>query len=143
MALSKNPAEGRPTPLLCLVWKLQQSSDELLMKKSGVGLSQTRILAALDKSVARSQAQIALNLGQTEANVSRQLRVMKKAGLVNITKNKKDHRQRDVSLTPKGHRTYLKAEQILTHHEKGLLSTMSRSEARNFQDQVSGLLHLL
>jgi len=136
-------ADGRPTPLLSLVWKLQQSADELLTSKNGVGLSQSRIMAALDKSVPRSQSYVALELGQTEANVSRQLRVMKKAGLVSVTKNKKDSRQRDVVLTPKGYRMYLKAQQILVRHEKGLLSTMSRSEARDFQDQINSLIGLL
>src|SRR5258707_387162 len=125
--------QGKPTPLLSLVWKLQQSADELLLSKNGVGLSQTRIMAVLAKSGPRSQAYAAVELGQTEANVSKQLKVMKKQGLVNITKNKKDHRQRDVSLTPKGYRSYTKAEQILKHHEKGLLSTMSRSDSRDFQ----------
>jgi DNA-binding MarR family transcriptional regulator len=143
MAIKKNPAEGKPTPLLSLVWKLQQSADDLLVAKCGVGLSHTRIMAALDKSVPRSQAAIALGLGQTQANISRQLKAMKKDGLVSITKNKKDHRQRDVSLTPKGYRVYTKAEQALSHHEKGLLSTMSRSEARDFQDTVTGLTHIL
>lgn len=136
-------ATGKPTPLLSLVWKLQQSADELLMAKNGVGLSQTRIMAALDKSVPRSQRHMAVELGQTEANVSRQLKVMKKQGLVNIAKNKKDHRQRDVSLSPKGFRTYAKAEQLLVHHEKGLLSTMSRGDARDFQDKATSLLNLL
>jgi DNA-binding MarR family transcriptional regulator len=143
MAKEIGKADGKPTPLLSLVWKLQQSADELLLDKNGVGLSQTRIMAALDKSVPRSQRQVAVELGQTEANVSRQLKVMKRRGLVNITKSKKDHRQRDVSLTPKGYRAYTKAEQILSHHEKGLLSTMSRSESRDFQDKATSLLHLL
>ena len=143
MAKEIGKAEGKPTPLLSLVWKLQQSADELLLSRNGVGLSQTRIMAVLDKSVPRSQRHVAVELGQTEANVSRQLKVMKKQGLVNITKNKKDHRQRDVSLTPKGYRSYAKAEQILKHHEKGLLSTMSRSDSHDFQDKANGLLHLL
>lgn len=143
MAKQIGKAEGKPTPLLSLVWKLQQSADELLQVSNGVGLSQTRIMAALDKSIPCSQAAIAVELGQTEANVSRQLKVMKKHGLVNISKNKKDHRQRDVSLTPKGFRSYAKAEQVLKHHEKSLLSTMSRSDARDFQDKATALLHLL
>lgn len=143
MAKELGKANAKPTPLLSLVWKLQQSADELLADKNGVGLSQTRIMAVLDKSVTRSQRHVAMELGQTEANVSRQLRNMKKHGLVNITKNKKDRRQRDVSLTPKGYRVYAKAEQILKHHEKGLLSSMSRSEARDFQDNAISLLNLL
>jgi DNA-binding MarR family transcriptional regulator len=143
MAKQMNTPEGKPTPLLSLVWKLQQSADELLQAKCGVGLSQTRILAVLDKSVPRSQAYVALGLGQTEANVSRQLKIMKKDGLVSVTKNKKDHRQRDVSLTAKGNKLYKKAEEALGHHEKGLLSTMSRSEANSFHDQALNLLNLL
>jgi DNA-binding MarR family transcriptional regulator len=136
-------AKNKMTPLLSLVWKLQQAAEELLQAQCGVGLSQARILAALDKSVVRSQSHIAQSLGQTEANVSRQLKVMKKAGLVTITKNKKDRRQRDVSLTPKGYRIFAKADQVLKHHEKGLLSTMSRHQSRDFQDKVDGLLNLL
>lgn len=134
---------GKPTSLLSLVWKLQQAAEEVLQAKSGIGLSQARILAALDKSVPYSQRRVAVELGQTEANISRQLRAMKKQGLVTITWNKKDRRQRDVSLTPKGYRTYVKAEQVLRHHEKGLLSTMSRSEARDFQDKALQLLDIV
>ncbi|HET9850039.1 MAG TPA: MarR family transcriptional regulator [Candidatus Saccharimonadales bacterium] len=143
MARQIGQSQNRPTPLLSLVWKLQQSADEVLQAKVGVGLSQIRILAVLDKSVAYSQRAVASELGQTEANVSRQLRLMKRHGLVTINKNKQDHRQRDVSLTPKGWRLYAKAEQALKHYEKGLLSTMNRSEARNFIDNMSGLYRLI
>jgi len=143
MAANLRLGESKLTPLLSLSWKVQQSAEELLQAQCGVGLSQIRILAALDKSATRSQASVAQALGQTEANVSRQLKVMKKDGLVTVTKNKKDKRQRDVSLTPKGFRTFSKADQVLTHHEKGLLSTMSRSESRDFQDKMSNLLNLL
>jgi DNA-binding MarR family transcriptional regulator len=143
MANTNLLGQNKITPLLSLVWKLQQSAEDVLQAHCSVGLSQTRILAALDKSAARSQAHVAQALGQTEANVSRQLQVMKKQGLVTIAKNKKDRRQRDVSLTPKGYRVYTKADQALRHHEKGLLSTMSRSEARDFHDKVGNLLNLL
>lgn len=142
MVKAINPRESQLTPLLSLVWKLQQSSEDLLLAKVGVGLSQARIMAALDKSVARSQRHVAVSLGQTEANISRQLKVMKKDGLVTITKSKKDHRQRDVSLTPKGYRALTKAKQALSNHEKGLLSTMNRSESRDFQDRIANLLNL-
>lgn len=135
--------ESKLTPLLSLSWKIQQSAEELLLAKCGVGLSHFRILAALDKSAARSQAHVAQMLGQTEANISRQLRVMKKAGLVTIAKNKQDQRRRDVSMTPKGFRAFTKADQVLSHHEKGLLSTMSRSESRDFQDKIASLISLV
>ena len=143
MANNLRLGESKLTPLLSLSWKVQQSAEEILVAQCGVGLSHFRILAALDKSASRSQSLIAKMLGQTEANVSRQLQAMKRAGLVHIVKNKKDRRQRDVSLSPKGFRIFTKADQILHHHEKGLLSTMSRAESRDFQDRVSGLIGLI
>ena len=89
-------------PLLHLVYILQQASDEILANEVGVGLSQARIMSVLHTGVPRSQRVVARILSQTEANVSRQLRDMKKRGLVGISKNKKDPRQRDVVLTRKG-----------------------------------------
>lgn len=64
-----------------------------------------------------SQRAVAHNLRQTEANVSRQLKVMRKAGLVNIAKNKKDGRQRDVTLTAEGRVKFEKAQTVLSGME--------------------------
>src|SRR5665213_1503667 len=81
-----------PTPLHQLSFVLQQIADDLLMVKLGVGLSHARIMGVLDKDSTKSQRVVSIQLRQTEANVSRQLQVMKEDGLVTITKNKKDGR---------------------------------------------------
>jgi DNA-binding MarR family transcriptional regulator len=70
-----------------------------------------------------------MELRQTEANVSRQLQSMKKHGLVSITRNKKDSRQRDVSLTSKGSRKYQEANKVLKKQQKQLLRTLSSAES--------------
>lgn len=93
-------------PLLHLTYDLQQMADNLLFQETGVGLSQIRIMSGLSYSVPRSQKYLAVKLSQTEANISRQLQVMKDDGLVSIEKNKKDGRQRDILLTPKGQNIY-------------------------------------
>ncbi len=103
-------------PLLHLTYHLQQLADDRLNSEAGVGLSQARIMSALGSSPT-SQRAIAVTLRQTEANVSRQLKVMRKAGLVNIVKNKKDGRQRDVTLTAQGQSKYEKAEATLASME--------------------------
>lgn len=126
-------------PLLHLSYILQQSSDEILLDKAGVGLSQARILSTLHSSSARSQRSVAVELGQTEANVSRQLRQMKKQGLVKVTKTKKDARQRDVILTSKGKNAYKKAEQLLKKQQGNLLRLLSSSEVRAFERAAQNL----
>lgn len=92
---------------------LQHKADELLNHQAGVGLSQVRIMGQLHFSVPRSQKVVAMMLHQTEANVSRQLREMKKDGLVSIARNPKDRRVREVTLTAKGAKLYQKAEKVL------------------------------
>lgn len=108
-------------PLLHLTYVLQQSSDELLQREAGISLSHARIMSGLSSAAPRSQHQLALGLAQTEANISRQLQVMKKAGLVSIAKNKKDGRQRDVKLTAKGARKYAAAEKLLKKEQSKIV----------------------
>jgi len=126
-------------PLLHLSFILQQVSDELLLDEVGVGLSQARIMSVLHLAVPRSQRAVAGQLSQTEANVSRQLRDMKKLGLVGITKNKKDGRQKDVTLTSKGSRTYQKAEKVLKSQQGKFLRLLSGSEVKAFERAAHNL----
>jgi DNA-binding MarR family transcriptional regulator len=128
----KNTFTGRRgtfPPLLHLTYVLQQLSDEVLADKVGVGLSQARIMSVLSTSTPLSQSATAFYLNQTEANVSRQLQAMKKDGLVRITKNKKDGRQRDVVLTSKGQGQYQKAQKILKKQQNEFLKMLNQGEA--------------
>ena len=126
-------------PLLHLTYILQQVSDEVLAHEAGVGLSQARIMSVLHLSVPRSQRAVAGSLSQTEANVSRQLRQMKKQGLVSITRNKKDTRQRDVMLTGKGAKKYARAEKILKNQQSQFLKLLSGSELKAFESAARNL----
>lgn len=126
-------------PLLRLSYNLQQLSDETLLREVKVGLSQARIMSALHLSAPRSQRAVASVLSQTEANVSRQLQTMKRQGLVRITKNKKDSRQRDVLLTPKGNRKYQTAVKLLTKQQSNFLKLLSNSEVKAFEAAARNL----
>lgn len=118
---------------------LQQLSDELLLDSVGVGLSQARIMSVLHQSVPKSQRAIAVYLSQTEANVSRQLRTMKRQELVSISKNKKDSRQRDVLLTSTGARKYAHAEKLLKTQQAQYLKLLSSSELKAFERAAHNL----
>lgn len=116
-------------PLLHLSYVLQHLSDDLLLREVGIGLSAARIMSVLSMSAASSQRLIAAELRQTEANVSRQLQAMKKQGLVSITHNKKDKRQRDVLLTAKGSSKYQVAEKLLKKQQRQFLKLLNKGEA--------------
>lgn len=123
MAKSKFPS------LLHLSYVLQQKCESALEAGAGVGLSAARIMSVLDKSAPTSQRVIAMELAQTESNVSRQLQAMKKQGLVNVSRNKKDNRQRDVTLTAKGASRYKEAEKLLKKKQREILNILTASEA--------------
>jgi DNA-binding MarR family transcriptional regulator len=132
-------AKSNFPPLLHLSYVLQQSCDETLERETGVGLSATRIMSVLDRARPFSQRDVASQLRQTEANVSRQLHSMKKQGLVNITRNKKDSRQRDVTLTAKGARHYQQAEKLLRKQQREFLKILNASESAAFETAAQKL----
>lgn len=126
-------------PLLHLSYNLQQLANEHLEREAGVGLSAARIMSVLDKSSPSSQRDVAMELRQTEANVSRQLHSMKKQGLVSITKSKKDSRQRDVTLTSKGARHYQQAEKLLKKQQSQVLKMLTASETAAIEQAAQKL----
>jgi|GEM_PF-1896401 len=129
-----------PTPLHYLMFILQQSSDELLQGEIGVSLSHVRIMGALDYQVPSSQKAIATQLRQTEANVSRQLLAMVRAGFVKVSKNKEDSRQRDVTLTAKGQRRYEGAEKTLKAQLNSLYKGLNKEEKRSLEDSINKVI---
>ncbi len=131
------------TSLHQLTFVLQHLLDELLLSKANVGLSQVRIMGALHSALPRSQRTVAGQLMQTEANVSRQLRLMQKQGLVSIKKNKKDARQRDVLLTAKGSQKYDQAEKLIAAQQKELLKRLDKKEAQAFERATENLIMAL
>jgi DNA-binding MarR family transcriptional regulator len=131
------------SPLLHLTYVLQQLSDDQLLAGAGVGLSQTRIMSVLNDSVPRSQRAIAHLLQQTEANVSRQLKVMHSYGLVSVVKSKSDARQRDVKLTTKGAHKYQMAVRVLAKQQNELLKLLDQKELKAFEHAAYNLLMAL
>jgi DNA-binding MarR family transcriptional regulator len=126
-------------PLLQLSYVLQHKAEEVLVQEAGVGLSATRIMSVLSTSKSSSQRVVAMELRQTEANVSRQLHNMKKQGLVGITRNKRDSRQRDVTLTAKGAKAYQQAEKLLKKQQNQFLKILNASEASAIEQAAQKL----
>ena len=139
----KNTPKNKFSPLLHLTYVLQQLTDENLLKSSGISLSHARIMSVLDPSIANSQRHIASYLQQTEANISRQLRVMQRMGLVSIIRNKRDGRQRDVKLTHKGEVKMHLAARLLAEQETELLKLLDKAGRQAFNQATANLLSAL
>lgn len=125
-------------PLLHLTYDLQQVSDKNLLSL-GIGLGQVRILSVLHVSSAHSQRTVSLLLHQTEANVSRQLQSLKRKGLVTISKNKKDGRQRDVKLTAKGAKSLAASLKTLAEQQNRMMKLVGTKDRKTFEQIVGNI----
>ena len=73
---------------------LGKQSEQILQEQLGIGLSQFKILRVLQSDPHMKQRQIAYALGQTEASISRQVKLMLDDGLLQSRvspQNRRDH----------------------------------------------------
>lgn len=79
-----------------------KQSDQLLQQHLGIGLSQYKILMVLEWNPRVQQKAIADSLGQTEASISRQIKLLKSKGLLQ-SKVDPNNRRKHLSVpTPRG-----------------------------------------
>jgi DNA-binding MarR family transcriptional regulator len=84
---------------------IDRHSDQVLMERLGVGFAQFKILLVLSEKDGSTQNQIAIRLGQTEASISRQVKLMAKEGLISVRRSTSNRRVRLIFLTDKGYLT--------------------------------------
>lgn len=108
-----------------LAFVLGRQSDQVLQERLGIGLSQFKIMLTLEWSPHIQQKQIAERLGQTEASISRQMKLLEEQGLLNNTVNPANRREHIIRLTPKGERFTEEAKEILDAYHQPVFDTMN------------------
>ena len=107
---------------------LARQNDKILLYNLGIGYSQYKILNVLQASTGIKQKQIAIQLGQTEASISRQIKIMYGDGLLQATPQPEDHRVHLATLTTRGKRICDDAQSILKNESEKLLNQFSDQE---------------
>jgi DNA-binding MarR family transcriptional regulator len=118
---------------------LTHRSDDLLQNKLGIGFSQYKILWALRRHERVQQNFIAMMLNQTEASVSRQIRMMTEAGLLKSLMDPEDRRSNYVVLTPKGNRLAEAGMRELDNAYGSAFARLDKAETENL-DSLLGRL---
>lgn len=133
-----SPARNIGYLLNHLAFVLGRQSDQVLFERLGIGISQFKILITLQWSPHIQQKQIAERLGQTEASISRQMKLLEDAGLLNNTVNPANRREHVIRLTPKGERVTDEASEILEQYHAPVFDTMNEKQkavfAKNLHD---------
>lgn len=118
---------------------LAKQTDQVLQEQLGIGLSQFKILRVLQAEPRTMQREIAVSLGQTEASISRQVKLMLADGLLQSMRNPKDHREHLTVITPKGERLTEAALIAMERYHRPTFAALNDKQ----QEQIASILHIL
>lgn len=90
-----------------------KQAEQVLQEQLGIGLSQYRILMVLEWNPRVQQKHIADSLGQTEASISRQIKLLANKGLLLSKRDPHNRRKHITAPTPLGMQITEAASQIL------------------------------
>jgi DNA-binding MarR family transcriptional regulator len=109
--------------LLCRVaFLLQAQQDQVLLEQLGIGFAQYKILQSIHSRVSITQLDVANTLGQTEASISRQIKLLLKTKQVNVQVDKNNRRRHLLSLTTEGERILEAAQQAVSKFNDKLIN---------------------
>ena len=118
---------------------MDRQSDILLQERLDMGFSQFKILMALKWSAGIQQKQIAERLGQTEASVSRQIKLLKDAGYITVKQSPNNRREHITTLTTKGVNAADKGLRALNEYHAPVFDRFSAEQ----QEVLKELLQIL
>lgn len=119
-----------------VAFQMAKQSDQVLQEQLGIGFSQFKILRSLQAGPHVKQRVIAANLGQTEASISRQVKLMIEQGLLKVTISPTNHREHLTVVTPKGMRLADAAMAVLAKYHAPTFATLSDKQ----REQLVGIL---
>lgn len=92
---------------------VSKQSEQILQEQLGIGLSQFRILMVLEWNPRVQQNAIADSLGQSEASISRQIKLLKAKNLLATRQDSNNRRKHITAPTPLGMQVTEAATNIL------------------------------
>ena len=118
---------------------LARQSDQALQERLGIGFSQFKILMVLRSDPSIQQNYIASALGQTEASVSRQIKLLQKQDMLMSRKDPQNRRVHLTTPTAKGIRITDEALDMLNNYHAPTFGRLNEKQQR----QLSEILTVL
>ena len=118
---------------------LARQSDQILLEQLGIGFSQFKILMILAEGKTIQQRQIATTLGQTEASISRQIKLLQENGMIVNQVNPANRREHVTHLTPKGVKVTERATEILNNYHAPIFSKLSERQQVQLRELLSAM----
>ena len=119
-----------------LAFTLAKQSDQVLQEQLGIGFSQFKILMALQWNPHTQQRHIAESLGQTEASISRQIKLMHDKGLLQSTVSPRSRREHITTPTSKGLKLTEAALEVLNNYHRPMFEKLSDKQQEQLRQAL-------
>lgn len=118
---------------------LMRQSDQVLQERLGIGMSQLRLLMMLQKAPNVQQRKLAECLGQTEASVSRQIKLLREKGMLTVRINPKSRREHLTVPTTRGLKLTEAALEVLSQYHTPMIELLNPKQ----REQLTAMLAVL
>lgn len=115
--------------------------DKIMQERLGIGMAQFKLLGILQERAGIQQRFLADSLGQTEASISRQVKLLQEKGLVIIQLNPASKREHVITLSGKGLKFTDAAQEIVDAYHTPVFQQLSDKEHEQLA-QILQHLHL-
>jgi DNA-binding MarR family transcriptional regulator len=118
---------------------LARQSDQILLEQLGIGFSQYKILLILVEGKGVQQRQLATTLGQTEASISRQIKLLQDNGMITSKVNPANRREHITHLMPKGMKVTERATEILNNYHAPIFNRLSERQQAHMRELLTAM----
>jgi len=108
--------------------KLNAQATRLLQREVGISLSQWRVITLVGNAGRARLSDLAHQSALDKGLMSRNLKVLVSAGLVDTQADKNDMRAQQLSLTPKGQEIFDRARPITQERQRKLTAALTEEE---------------
>lgn len=118
---------------------MHRQLDQALQERLGIGMSQFKILMLLQSHANVQQKVLAERLGQTEAAISRQVKLLHERGMLAMTVNPQNRREHLSVPTAKGVKLAIAARDILHTYGESLFAALSPKQQQQLTEALTTL----
>ncbi len=111
-----------------LSFLLEKAADDALKKQLDIGYAQYKVLEAVNHNTLARQNTVAEMLDQTEASISRQVRILEKKGLIKISDVMGNRRSKELSLTTVGEEMVQNAGETIVMSQEKFFSKIGQND---------------
>ncbi len=118
-----------------LAFMLEKQADEALDEQVGIRFAQFKVLEAIGRNTHARQNMVADLLDQTEASISRQIKLLEKRRLITVGIVMGNKRARELDLTEDGEKLLRQAHEVLDVVQAHIVGELSGRE-QNFVNEM-------